>query len=214
MARNRDPFRQALSSLRERIQSGALAGGSRVIVQDEALRLSLSTTPVREALAHLSGEGIVERAASGGYVTSRLDAPAARDRYALRDHYVRLAHAMNQQALGSKRPPAPAFEAGDPGAAVDRLFECLICTSGNQALCEAFRRVGGQLIRFRALEPELFDDLEGEALDLYRLYEDERSSGFTSAVARYHDRRQSAAGALAALVWSVHRGHDPTGASA
>lgn len=45
MARNRDPFTQALSSLRERIHSGALPAGAPVIVQDEAGRLRLSTTP-------------------------------------------------------------------------------------------------------------------------------------------------------------------------
>lgn len=60
MARNRDLFSQALSSLRERIHSGVLTGGSAVIVQDEDERLRLSTTPVREALARPGGEGRVE----------------------------------------------------------------------------------------------------------------------------------------------------------
>lgn len=57
MARNRDPFTQALSSLRDRIQSGDLAGGTPVIVQDEARRLSLSTTPIREALRASAARG-------------------------------------------------------------------------------------------------------------------------------------------------------------
>lgn len=202
MARNRDPFTQALTSLRERIHSGVLAGGAPVIVQDEAARLRLSTTPVREALARLSGEGLVERAASGGYVTLRLDAAAARDRYAMQAHYVRIAVEANVRALGSLRPPAPPFAADIPLAAVDRLFAAIVCSAGNQVLWEAYRKVNGQLDLVRRLEAVLFDDLGAEATALYAAYADDAAPGFGIALDRYHDRRIGAAGALAALVLS------------
>lgn len=203
MARNRDPFTQALTALRDRIQSGALAGGAPVIVQDEAARLRLSTTPVREALARLSGEGLVERATSGGYVTRRLDAAAARDRYAMREQYLRIALDLNQSALGGLKPPAPRFDAEDPLAAVERLFTLLVCSAGNQVLAEAFGRVCGQLSRFQAVEARLFRDLADEASDLYRTYGEAPAPDVWAAIARYHDRRLAAAGPLAALVWST-----------
>ncbi|WP_201463316.1 GntR family transcriptional regulator [Brevundimonas aurantiaca] len=202
MARNRDPFTQALSSLRERIHSGTLAGGSPVIVQDEAQRLRLSTTPIREALARLSGEGLVERASSGGYVTLRLDATAARDRWAMHGHYVRIAVEVNLRALGAVRPPAPAYEHGRPIAAVNRLFATIVCSAGNQVLWDGFQKVSGQLDLVRRHEATLFDDLCDEARGLYTAYNEEVAPAFAASVGRYHDRRIGAAGALAALVFA------------
>lgn len=201
MARNRDPFTQALASLRERIHSGALAGGAQVIVQDEAIRLRLSTTPVREALARLSGEGLVERAASGGYVTVRLDATAARDRWAMHGHYVRIAVELNGRALGSVRPPPPAFEPDHPIAAANRLFSAIVFSAGNHVLWDAYQKVSGQLDLVRRYEADLFDDLGEEALGLYTAYAEAAAPRLATTVARYHDRRISAAGALAALVF-------------
>jgi DNA-binding GntR family transcriptional regulator len=200
MARNRDPFTQALASLRERIQSGALAGGAPVVVQDEAERLGLSTTPVREALARLSGEGLVERALSGGYVTLRLDATAARDRWAMHAYCVRIAVEFNARALGAFRPPAPPFEPGRPIVAANRLFSAIVCSAGNQVLWDAFRKVSGQLDLVRRYEAALFDDLSDEAMGLYAAYSEETAPVFAATVGRYHDRRIGAAGALAALV--------------
>jgi len=199
MARNRDPFTQALSSLRERIYSGILAGGSPVIVQEEAERLRLSTTPVREALARLSGEGLVERAPAGGYVTVRLDAAAARDRYAMQAHYVRIALELNRRALGAHRPPAPDFDAGRPAAAVDQLFAVIVRSAGNQVLWEAYQKVRGQLDLLRRVEPHLFDDLSHEASSLYMIWSKEAEPGFEAAAAHYHERRIRASGALAVL---------------
>ncbi|MDQ1193786.1 DNA-binding GntR family transcriptional regulator [Brevundimonas vesicularis] len=201
MARNRDPFTQALASLRDRIHSGALAGGAQVIVQDEAQRLRLSTTPVREALARLSGEGLVERAASGGYVTVRFDAAAARDRWAMHAQYVRIAVELNARALGALRPPAPPFEPDRPIVAADRLFSSLVCSAGNRVLWDAFRTVSGQLDLVRRYETVLFDDLGEEARGLYAAYSEAVTPAFAEAVGRYHDRRMGAAGALAALVF-------------
>lgn len=199
MARNRDPFTQALSSLRDRILSGDLSGGAQVIVQDEARRLGLSTTPVREALARLSGEGLVERAASGGYVTLHLTASAARERYAMRGEYIRIALDLNAAALGQVRPPAPAFDPASPGPTLCRLFSTIVCSAGNQVLWNAFDRTVGQLEVLRRLETRLFADIEREAREVHGAYETQAVPSFAEVVARYHHRRISAAAALAAL---------------
>lgn len=209
MARNRDPFIQALSSLRERIQSGDLPGGAQVIVQDEARRLGLSTTPVREALARLSGEGLVERAASGGYLSLRLDAAAVRERYAMRGEYIRIALELNSAALGSARPPASAFDSASPGTAVRRLFATIVCSAGNQVLWGSFNRTAGQLVILHRFEARLFDDIEHEARDLHGAYRTEAPEGFAQEVANYHRRRTSASAALAALVCLNHEEAGP-----
>lgn len=199
MARNRDPFTQALSSLRDRIQSGVLPGGTPVIVQDEAKRLRLSTTPLREALARLSGEGLVERAPSGGYVVLRLDGSAARERYAMRGEYIRIALELTRAALGQVRPPAPAFDSSSPGAAVGKLFATIVCCAGNQVLWTAFGRVAGQLELLGRLEARLFTDLTSEAFALHAAYADDPTQDLMEAVSRFHARRISAASALSAL---------------
>lgn len=211
MARNRDPFTQALASLRERLLSGALAAGAPVIVQDEAGRLQLSTTPVREALARLSGEGLVQRAPSGGYVATRLDAAAARDRYAMQGHFVRIAVELNASALGLLRPPAPPLELRRPIAAVQQLFAAIVISAGNEVLSEAHHRVSGQLDLLRRLESALFDDLSEEAAALYEAWTDASAGDFLIEVDRYHARRVGAAAALAAL---IHRPAGPEGVSA
>lgn len=201
MARNRDPFTQALSSLRDRIQSGDLPGGKPVIVQEEAQRLRLSTTPIREALARLSGEGLVERAVSGGYVTLRLDGTTARDRYAMRGEYIRIALQLNQAALGTTRPPAPRFDPSAPGLAARKLFSTIVCSAGNQVLWAGFDRVAGQLEYLSQFEPCLLDDFEAESGAVLAAYAHASTAEFIDTVGRYHQRRVSAAAALAALAY-------------
>ena len=89
MARNRDPFAAALRTLRERVVTGVFSPGLSIIILDEAKALGLSTTPVREALAWLGGEGLIERAPAGGYSGLRLDAAGLAGRYRLRRHCLR-----------------------------------------------------------------------------------------------------------------------------
>jgi DNA-binding GntR family transcriptional regulator len=51
---------QAAQSLRDEILSGAIASGTRLGEADLAGRLSVSRTPIREALSRLAAEGLVE----------------------------------------------------------------------------------------------------------------------------------------------------------
>jgi hypothetical protein len=198
MARNRDPFTLALSSLRERLQSGLIRGGAPVIVQDEAERLRLSTTPVREALAHLSGEGLVERAPSGGYLAVRLDAMAARERYALQGSYVRIATECDRAALSPMRIPVLTLSEDDQPP-VPQLFAALVRCAGNQCLEAAFMRVDAQLDVLRNQEALVFPDLPQEAADLFTAWNEGGEGDFEAAAGSYFKRRVLAAGALAAL---------------
>lgn len=66
--RQRDPFGTALASLRTAIEDG-LAPGQHLSVADIAASLNLSTSPVREALSRLCGEGLIEDRRGLGYFT-------------------------------------------------------------------------------------------------------------------------------------------------
>ncbi len=66
---------QAYQTLRDRIMSGDLAAGSRLVERTLAVELNLSRTPVREAITRLIHEGFVER--GEGYSTRVASFPEA-----------------------------------------------------------------------------------------------------------------------------------------
>ena len=63
------------------ISTGRLAGGTRLIISDLAERYQTSTNPVREALRHLQGQGLVEFEANRGARVLRGDDHAIRDTF-------------------------------------------------------------------------------------------------------------------------------------
>jgi GntR family transcriptional regulator of vanillate catabolism len=59
---------RALTQLRQRILSGELQGGERLLEVPLAAMLQISRTPVREAMSRLAEEGLLERGSSGGFI--------------------------------------------------------------------------------------------------------------------------------------------------
>ena len=59
---------RALTELRQRILSGELQGGARLLEVPLAEMLQISRTPVREAMSRLAEEGLLDRVRSGGFV--------------------------------------------------------------------------------------------------------------------------------------------------
>lgn len=198
MTRNRDPYETALASLVEAVQTGRLRGGEPVIVTEEAQRLRLSTTPVREALARLNGEGLVERAVTGGYVVARSDAAAVRDRYALRAHYLAIAVGFTRETLGDLVAP-PLAPPSSTAPAVDRLFHSLVRGAGNVALTAAFDQLARHLELLKRSEALLFPDQAAEAEDLRQAANADSDDRLLQRIAAYHRRRMAAAPTLVRL---------------
>ena len=71
-------------TLREGILDGSLPGGTRLVQADLAEQLSVSTTPVREALRDLAAEGIVELDAHRGGTVHLCSAEELQEVYELR----------------------------------------------------------------------------------------------------------------------------------
>jgi DNA-binding GntR family transcriptional regulator len=71
-------------TLRRAILSGALPGGARLVQADIASQLSVSTTPVREALRDLAAEGLVVFRAHIGAVVRELDVAELIELYDIR----------------------------------------------------------------------------------------------------------------------------------
>lgn len=190
VTRRRDPFLQALDSLRRLSQQGAFAPGTPVVIVEEARRLRLSTTPVREALAWLCGEGLIERAPYGGYLAPRMDAALVRDRFAFRLHCLTASLDLIA-AVHDRDEPVPSIAASE-----QRLAESLdrvVRGTGNQVLAEAFDRVGRQLRPLEAAERRIFRDRDAEAAAILRLSDAGSTPALRQALVAYHQRRMEAA---------------------
>lgn len=192
MTRRRDPFTQALDSLRDRAEQGIFVPGRPVVIIDEARRLNLSTTPIREALAWLCGYGLIERAPMGGYLAPRLDPAIVRDRLTFRLHCLRasLEHAGDRFELGTGQR-----ETDKRHGLRDHMLMAVRRT-GNAALVEEYQRVASQLHQLGRAEGRLFRDHETEAEALVALFEGADRDTLLGALIAYHQRRIEAAALL------------------
>ena len=147
---------QAARALREDIMSGALPAGARLGEADMAGRLSVSRTPVREALSRLAAEGLVElQPGRGARVTSWSQAELAEIfelRLALEPYAVRRAvpelsggdlDELDELAAGMRRPGRPG-KRQDLAAIVElnrRFHATFISAAGSAPLAAALRQV-------------------------------------------------------------------------
>lgn len=74
----------AYERLREEIRTGALRPGARLTETEIADRLSISRTPVREAIRKLESEGLVDHQPRTGAVVRRMDYPEIMELYEMR----------------------------------------------------------------------------------------------------------------------------------
>lgn len=190
MTRRRDPFTQALASLKTHAEQGVFIPGQPVVIVEEARRLRLSTTPVREALAWLCGFGLIERAPTGGYLAPRLDPAIVRDRLSFRLHCLlaSLVHGEDSHDFG----PDPEGHDTMAGRLSDHM-RLAVKRTGNAALVEAYQRVSSQLEQLSGAEQRLFPDLEAEAERLVRLFERRDDQDLSQAITEFHQRRMKAA---------------------
>jgi hypothetical protein len=186
MARNRDPFSLALQTLRQLALEGAFAPDRPIIILDEARRLRLSTTPVREALAWLGGEGMIERAPNGGYTGLRQDATSVAGRYRLRFRLLAAALDEDDRPFADWAPPR--------AAGLDDLFATLVRLRGDDILWRAYERVSRQLAWLATAETEILPDFETEAQALHNAL-GERSR-LLAALERFHAKLAFGAAAI------------------
>lgn len=177
---------------------GVYPPGAPVVIIEEARRLGLSTTPVREALAWLCGEGLIERAPRAGYLAPRLDAALLRDRLWVR--YRCLATSLDLTFAHARPFVIEAETSGD--AAVRGLFDRLVRATGNHALIDTFHRIDAQLRMLAEAEWRRFGDVEDEAREMIRIEAVGSRTQLLTAIDAYHRRRIDSA---ALLVIEVER---------
>ncbi|WP_287901538.1 GntR family transcriptional regulator [Brevundimonas sp.] len=139
----RDPYNAALGAVRRFAGSGRFVPGEAIVVTELAAEVGLSPTPVREALACLAGEGLIERRRGRGYFYPSLNAAEIIDLFELQLAYLHAALSLYPRGLGSLRKAAMAV---DPLDGVQALFDAIITQSANAALCLAHQRVSDRLM--------------------------------------------------------------------
>jgi len=155
----------------ERIRRGLAVGGEldgveRLIEQDLAGRLTMSRTPVREALHRLALMGFLEPSSGGGYTRRSFSIRDAREHYELRLLLEPAAAALAAARPTSARRSAAAelvASVPSPGAVADATFHVRLAErSGNVALARVIATVVERLAGFGI--PELGGDASAVAL--------------------------------------------------
>jgi DNA-binding GntR family transcriptional regulator len=196
-----EPFQLALAALRDQLRTGRLRPGERLAATGLAETLRLSATPVREALARLAGEGVIEDRRGQGYFARAWSADDVADLYRIGlahlDIALRRGRPPPRRPGDELRPEPSAPEAVvDPVAAVEQAMLGWVRAAGGRALAASYARISLQLGPVRRQEPLLFQDLAEEADRLLAAGDPER----LAAVRRFHGRRTAAAARLAGLL--------------
>lgn len=204
--RNRDPFGAVLETLRQQIRRGDLPPGEPLIVMDLAQDLGVSATPVREALAYLAGEGLIDgrRGRVRGYATWRPSAADLTELYRL--HQAQVVFALSEAIRRGVRWVGPVNVAGlaaegeDPAetfaAASASVFGRMVQMGGGPVAVRAHQALADRLHLFRRQEPTAIADARAE---LSALAELGHGPDLTRALRAYHRRRLGQVERLAAM---------------
>ncbi|WP_447909532.1 GntR family transcriptional regulator [Brevundimonas bullata] len=191
-----DPYHRALSALSGFAGEGRFGAGTPLVVTTLARDLGLSPTPVREALARLAGEGVIDHWPGRGYFAPGL---ATADIVELYDYHQRLVlWAVEAPVAGE----VPIMD--HAGASVvdrlERVFAGAAERSGNRVLMRAQRQAAARLRPVRLAEAAVAPLAADELECLERLLGDEEGSRFREAVIRYHEGRLKLVSSIASAI--------------
>ncbi|MBN9174675.1 MAG: GntR family transcriptional regulator [Microbacterium sp.] len=161
---------RAYEALLDEIQSGALAPGTVLAEVEQAARLGVSRTPLREALGRLAANGLVAQQSPRVTVVTDIDADDIRElfelRRALEETAARLAAERGDAAAFAAIADGFAHASVDGAAAMDdyyaliaRFDAALDAAVRNDYLTSALRAVRTHLVRVRRLARENPDRL-------------------------------------------------------
>jgi DNA-binding transcriptional ArsR family regulator len=161
MSINRDQFAVVLAELRGRLREGAWVEGEPLTVGELANECGVSQTPVREALARLAGEGLVEDRRGRGYFSRRIDGAELADLYRAQKILGRVALASGPYRRGVWDQPylcAPTDFLSSPVTTWERLFDALLRRANSTLLIQHQRRLADLLAPARRIEPQVLGE--------------------------------------------------------
>ena len=182
--RERDQFAVARTALAGYAAAGRFGWGHPLVATSLATELGLSPTPVREALAHLAGEGIIEHRPGRGYFAP---SPTAADIAGLYElHRQFLLWSSTTDVLQEVSPMDPPV---DEVLRIESVFDRLADRGGNSAVLEAYRRVRLQLRPIRRIEVLLQDTGFDSVLRIEGLGRDGEWKAVAERLDEYHQQR-------------------------
>lgn len=220
----------AYQRLKERLLAGEMPLGHRLAEERLAAELSVSRTPVREALSRLHAEGLVERHPAGGYTPTAPDLHTARELYEVRfalefralsrPHLTGVPHdAERLEELradwASLDPPVADGDTNPDFVLLDEDYHVrLACAAGNEALGDFLMRVNERIRLVRMhdfLSAERVERTIGQHVEVVDLLLDGRLDEAEKALHAHFDEsfavvEQRVAAALARMVSISRRG--------
>ena len=205
---------RAYATLLEEIQSGALAPGAVLAEVEQAARLGVSRTPLREALQQLSADGLVEQQSPRVTVVTGIEADDIRSlfeiRRALEESAARLAahrgDAESFEGLASEFALAAASLDATTGrddyyALIGRFDAAVDAAIDNDYIAAALRTVRTHLVRVRRMARDKPERLAASVAE-HRLIAEalaERDGDLAAHATHVHLRN-----ALTSILDSIH----------
>lgn len=180
--------------LRRLVTSGLWPPGAHLDPVVLASELASSTTPVRDALNRLTGEGLVEQRQGSGCHLPLIDEPALKDVYAWIGEIIALAL---KSPLAHTVLSLPVTAAQDSHA--DRVAGALFAiaaASGNAEHAAAMASANARLHAVRVGEPAVLGDAESELAALENAIAGRDIPTLRQLCRTYVRRRRAHAGAL------------------
>jgi DNA-binding transcriptional regulator YhcF (GntR family) len=208
LVQNRDQFVVVLTALRERLRAGVWVQGEPLTVIELAGAWGVSATPVREALARLAGEGLVEDRRGRGYFAWRIDVSDLADLYQAQEAL--LSNALASLVRGLPNPPRLASHRDFGSATATSLqgewidgplfWEAfswrVIREAGHRFLLGAQQRLADRLAPCRRLEPLVLTETPDDLNRLAEAVNRRAWSALINDIPPFFARRRAAAGVI------------------
>jgi len=193
------------AALTARLAAGHYPPGLRLEIQRIADEYRSSATPVREVLARLVGEGLVEAHVQGGFRAARLDALALAGLYQW--SAIILGGAFNvieaTNATPLVRPAAltsGAITAANSAAMIASLFSKIAQASRNDEIIKAVGLASARLSFVRIAEPTILKMVPKEIDGLHRFASSTDMPALRRRIVAYHQRRITHSDALISVL--------------
>jgi len=181
---------RSYAALRDMLRAGAFVPGARLEANRLADEISVSATPIRDALHRLAGERLVDGVIGEGFRVPRLNEAELRELYEWHSAILSMAIRTTPQSELSLATSAPtAFEAVADRTA--ELFGRLAEAVPNRELRAAILATDDRIHPFRINEARVIDASGAELAEIALV-----DQGQPQALRRYHLRRMRAASEL------------------
>ncbi len=182
--------------VKARVVAREFASGKRIQPEPLAERLSVSSTPVREALIRLAAERVIEKVPKAGFFAKELSQSELSDLYNLQSLLLdwSLRRCANDEGKRNGRKPPKTISDIREGASVsprtavaviEDFFETISNRTGNVDVVQIVRNINDRTRFARMKDYEEFGDPEHRLPQLYEAYWEHRSDDLHESLKAY-----------------------------